>query len=337
MNKCIVLFFGLCVSLCAYAQEQDAKQLHQTARSFMQQGDHSNAVLVLKRAIQLEPKNIEIIKDLSLNYYFNREFDKALEVIKPVIDNDEADDQCYQIAGDIYFTLDQPKDAEKVYKKGLKKFPENGLLYNALGEILWAQKDASAIKQWEKGIEIDPSFSKNYYNATKYYFFIKDKIWPILYGEIFVNMEPLSTKSAEIKNMLLESYKKLFTDTDVQNSKKAKNAFEEAFISCMNKQNTIAYQGINAETLTMIRTRFILDWFANYAEKYPFKLFVLQRQLLQEGMFDAYNQWIFGAAQNLAAYQNWINTHTIEYNELNRFQKGRVFKISKGEYYQQKK
>ena len=49
----------------------------------------------------------------------------------------------------------------------------------------------------------------------------------------------------------------------------------------MNKQSAAASSGINAETLTMIRTRFILDWYTNYATKFPFKLFELQRQLLQ--------------------------------------------------------
>jgi hypothetical protein len=83
----------------------------------------------------------------------------------------------------------------------------------------------------------------------------------------------------------------------------------------------------------MIRTRFILDWFTDTGDKFPFRLFDLQRQLLQEGMFDAYNQWIFAAVQNLPAYQNWINLNTSEYNELTRFQKGRVFKIPTGQYY----
>jgi hypothetical protein len=50
-------------------------------------------------------------------------------------------------------------------------------------------------------------------------------------------------------------------------------------------------------------------------------------------MFDAYNQWIFGAAQNLAAYQTWINNHSAEYSEFSRFQKGRTFKLPAKQYY----
>ena len=128
----------------------------------MRQGDYANAILVLNRAIKMDPKNIEIAKDLGLNYYFSKDFSKALEVYKPILDRTDADDQCFQVAADIYQAMGDAKEAEKVYKKGLKQFPKSGPLYNEFGELLFAQKDYTAIKQWEKGIEMDPGFSKNY-------------------------------------------------------------------------------------------------------------------------------------------------------------------------------
>lgn len=206
-------------------------------------------------------------------------------------------------------------------------------MYNELGELLWAQKDYTAIKQWEKGIEVDPGFSKNYYNASKYYFFTPDKIWSILYGEIFINIEPLSNRTPEIKSILLDSYKKLFADAKLSVPDNEKNKFTDAFIGTMNKQSLVAAAGINTESLIMIRSRFILDWYNEYADKFPFKLFELQRQLLQEGMFEAYNQWMFGPVQNLAAYQNWTTVHAAEYNEFSHFQRGRIFKMPAGQYY----
>jgi hypothetical protein len=103
---------------------------------------------------------------------------------------------------------------------------------------------------------------------------------------------------------------------------------------CLNKQSNIATMGINPESLTMIRTRFILDWYnGDNATNFPSKLFDLQKQLLQEGLFDAYNQWIFGTAQNLNAYQNWVNTNPAAYSEFSNFQKNRIFKIPTGQYY----
>ena len=334
MKKFIYLLMMLqCLLFSSTIFSQTAKELHETARSFIQQTDYANAVLVLNRAIQMEPQNLDIAKDLSLSYYLQRDNTKALEIIKPLLDREDADDQCFQIASNIYKQLQQPKESDKIYRKGLKKFPDSGPLYNELGELLWEQKDYSAIKQWEKGIEVDPSFSKNYYNACKYYFFSTDKIWSIIYAEIFINMEPFSSRTPEIKSLLLESYKKLFASPDIALPATEKNKFVEAYVKTISKQNAVATGGINTETLTMIRTRFILDWYQDYADKFPFKLFEFHRQLLQEGMFDAYNQWVFESIQNLAAYQNWTVLHAAEYNEFNRFQKGRVFKIPTGQYY----
>jgi tetratricopeptide (TPR) repeat protein len=330
--KQILVFFSMFL-LVIGSNAQTAAELHETARTFMRQGDYANAILVLNRAVKLEPKNIEMAKDLGLNYYFSKDLNKALETYKPILEREDADDQCFQIAGDIYLAMEDTKECEKVYKKGLKKFPESGALYNEYGELLWAQKDYSAIKQWEKGIETDPGFSKNYYNACKYYYFTTDKVWSILYGEIFLNIEPYSTSSAEVKNLLLEGYKKLFADADLEKNGAGQSAFVQAFLQSMNKQSALASSGINAESLTMIRTRFILDWYNDAGNKFPYKLFELQRQLLQEGMFEAYNQWIFMAAQNLPAYQNWITVNAAAYGELNRFQKGRIFKIPAGQYY----
>jgi tetratricopeptide (TPR) repeat protein len=333
MKKLIFLLL-FCAGVHQYIFCQTAKELQETARSFMQQGDYTNAILVLNRAIQMEPQNLDISKDLSLSYYIKRDNAKALEIIKPLLDREDADDQCFQIASNIYKQLQQPKESDKVYRRGLKKFPTSGPLYNDLGELLWEQNDYNAIKQWEKGIEVDPGFSRNYYNASKYYFFTTDKIWSILYGETFINLEPFSNRTPEIKSLLLESYKKLFAATEiVLPPAAAKNKFLEAYVKTMSKQNVVATTGINTETLTMIRTRFILDWYQDYADKFPFKLFELHRQLLQEGMFDAYNQWVFESVQNLAAYQNWTVLHAGDYNEFTRFQKSRLYKIPAGQYH----
>ena len=333
MKKLLLPFlFTLSLYICA-AQTQNAAELHETAKVFMRQGDYANAILVLNRSVQLEPRNISMAKDLALSYYFQKDNNKALEIIKPVLERDDADDQCFQIAGNIYKQLDMLKECEKLYKKGIKKFPDSGPLYNELGELQWEQKDFEAIVQWEKGIKEDPSYSKNYYNASKYYFFTPDKVWSILYGEIFINMEPQSSKAPEIKQLLLDSYKKLYTDADLEQNNKDKNLFVKAYLQSMNKQTPVAASGINTESLTMIRTRFILDWYNTLQNKFPFKLFEYHQQLLREGMFDAYNEWLFAPAENLSAYQNWISTHDAENKAFINFQQGRIFKIPQAQYY----
>ena len=105
------------------------------------------------------------------------------------------------------------------------------------------------------------------------------------------------------------------------------------YLQEMNKQTSVTASGINTESLSMIRTRFILDWYNSVQNKYAFRLFEYQQQLLKEGMFDAYNEWLFGPVENLSAYQNWVSTHSAENKAFTDFQKGRIFKIPKGQYY----
>ncbi len=333
MKNILTLISILLITQFSSAQSPDAKQLQETAKAFMKQGDYPNAILVLNRAIQLDPQNIAIIKDLAINYYFQKDNNKALEIISPALERNDADDQCFQITGNIYKEVNMLKESEKIYKKGIKKFPESGLLYNGLGELFFSQRNYDAIKQWEKGIELDPSYSKNYYNAAMYYFLTTDKVWSILYGEIFINMDPFGNKTPEVKEMLLESYKKLFSEVNIEQNNKDKNNFTRAYLQSMNKQTSLASMGIDNESLTMIRARFILDWNTGNNTKFPFHLFDYQTQLLQEGIFDAYNQWIFGTAQNLASFQNWINTHSSEYSAFSNFQKVKIFKMPSGQYY----
>jgi tetratricopeptide (TPR) repeat protein len=333
MKKTSTLFALLVFAFTQVLVAQSAKELQENANTFLQQGDFSNAILLLNKANLLEPNSTELSKNLALAYYLQKDNTKALETIKPLLDKDDADDQCYQIAASIYLQQLLPKDAEKVFKKGIKKFAASGPLYNDYGEILWLQKDYNAIKQWEKGIEMDPSYSKNYYNACKYYYLTADKVWTIIYAEIFVNIEPMGVHTTEVKEILLDSYKKMFSENDITKLAKADNTFEKAFLQSMNKQSQVATLGINAETITMIRTRFILDWYENYAEKFPFKLFDMNRQFLQEGLFEAYNQWMFGAIQNLPAFQNWTNNNDAAYKEFSKMQKAKIFKLPTGQYY----
>ena len=332
--KRVFLLCGLLIAfhLSSFSQE-DANSLHETAKTFMRQGDYANAIVVLNRALQQQSGNLEILKDLAFAYYLQKNYSKSLETSKPLLDRKDADEQCYQIVGLVYKAIEERKECEKMYKQGIKRFPNSGVLYNEYGEMLWTKQDYEAIKLWEKGIEVDPNFSSNYYNACKYYFFTFDKVWALIYGEIFVNLESYSKRTPEIKNILVEGYKKLFSDPKLTKNQNTKNAFVTAYLTVINDQAGAVSTGISPESLSILRSKFVLEWFDKNSTKFPLRLFEYHRQLLKEGLFDAYNQWIFGAAQNLTAFQTWTSAHSDEYNRFINFQKNRVFKLPAGQYY----
>lgn len=334
--KAVPVIFLLAISCWLRAQTPDVKSLQETARTFAKQGDYANAAIVLNRALLQDHANIQIIKDLAFAQYMQRDLNNAYQSVKTIVDRKDADVEVYQVAGMIYKEKEEFSETEKLYKKALKKFPASGVLYNEYGELLWYRQDYTAIRQWEKGIEVDPNFTGNYYNAAKYYYLTLDKTWSLIYGEIFVNMESYSRRTIEIKTLLVNSFQKMFSDGQIMKNQNAKNEFSTAFLTTINKQSSILALGITPESLTMMRTRFVLDWDDKYAQQFPYRLFEYHRQLLREGLFDAYNQWLFGPVQNLTSFQNWTNTHAEVYKEFTNFQRGRVFKMPTGQNYQSK-
>ncbi len=337
MKQFNFLWVSLLPALTAFSQ-QNADSLQQNGRDYMRNGDWGNAIMVFNRALQQKPNDISLKKDIAYTYFLQRDFVKALETIKPVVESDEADVQSFQIAGTVYRAIEELKEGAKVYTKGLKKFPLSGVLYSEYGELLWHKKDYEAIKQWEKGIEVDASYPGNYYNASRYYYFTTDKVWSIIYGEIFINLESYTIRTAEIKHILYDGYKKLFAEYDLLKGydTKKKNAFEKAFLTSMNSQSQLASTGINPDRLITIRKGFLENWFETSASHFPFRLFDYHKQLLDANMFEAYNQWIFGAAISPDDYQTWIKNNPDPYNTFNNFQRGRVFKLPQGQYYQNK-
>ncbi len=344
MKKYLIVLFVFTTSFCCAQSAQNAETLHATAKTFMQQGDYENAVLVLTKASQMQPDDLQITKDLLFAYFLKRDFSKALEIGKPLVERPDADVQSFQLLGLTYKALAEDDEAEKLYKNGLKKFPNEGVLYSEYGDLLSNKKADMAVKLWEKGIEADPNHSSNYFFLAKQYALNGNTIWSILYAEMFLNMESFTARSTEIKNMLLEQYKKYFVSgytppklTDKKNiDKKADKKFVQfttAVTETLNKQQSQTSPGITPETLTVIRTRFILDWYNTYADNFPFRLFEHQRQLLQEGMFEAYNYWLFGPAANIKAYQTWQQYHQEELNAFLGFIRSKVFKIPEGQHY----
>ena len=93
-----------------------------------------------------------------------------------------------------------------------------------------------AIVQWEKGIEVDPNYSSNYYYAAKYYADENNIFWSTIYSEIFINIESLTKRTTEIKNILLNNYKLILSGkSNIDNLKANGTDFEKAVASCFKR------------------------------------------------------------------------------------------------------
>ena len=332
MKYCIILALLVASHSQVFAQQPTVQDLYQTAKNYMQQGDYDNADLVFNSAIKQAPDNSDILKDYAYLNCLKKDYTKAISIGKYLTDKKDADIQSFQILGMAYKGNKDYISCTKLYQVALKKYPNSGILYNDLGELLALEGNLPvSIQAWETGILKDPNYANNYYNAIMYFDkFDKSIIWQLLYGETFVNLESFTQRTAEVKSMLLDGYKKLFIEYDVEklSTDSKLTVFERTIFDNLNKSKNLSVSGIMPETITAIRTRFILDWFfTQNDEKQPYQLFQHHQYLLREGMFDAYNQWLFGASASPASYQIWLNTHNKEATAFKQYQQNKVFKL----------
>lgn len=295
----------------------------------MNEGDYENSSLVFSKFLTNEPNNIAAQKDFAYLCYLKRDFAKSIELCKKLLNDTAAGEETYQLLGLNYKSIALYKECNNLYKTALTKFPNSGVIYSEFADLNLIEKNTKdAIKNWEKGIEVDPNYANNYYNAALYYNNNNQLFWTVIYGEIFVNLESYTTRTAEIKETILDAYKKILYLGDA--GKNTKNEFEKMALQTLGNSST----SLTAAELTAIRTKFILSWFyENKNEKFPFRLFDQQRYLVREGMFDAYNQWLFGVAINPSQYKTWAESHTTETTTFKQFQEGRIFKLIIGQYY----
>ncbi|MEO8172926.1 MAG: tetratricopeptide repeat protein, partial [Sediminibacterium sp.] len=307
--KYLFTFFVFVASFSAVnAQEQTAKLLQETARTLVQKGDYDNAIVILERAKQQEPNNIEILKDLCFASYLKRDFGKSIEIGKELVEKPNADEQSFQMLGLSYKATANNKECAKLYRTALRKFPNSGVIYNEYAELLASDNELDeAITQWEKGIEVDPVHSSNYYNATMFYAQKNNWIRAALYGEIFLNLESYSKRTEDIKAQLLAVYNNLLAPASLQQLKDAKatSVFEKNILEVLAKHNGSAKGNSNIEDLISVRTKFIVEWMQAKQKTYPFQLFDHQQYLLSQGLFEAYNYWLFSTEANSSRYLAW--------------------------------
>lgn len=330
----ILLVTGI---LSASAQEQQtAKLLMETARTLVQKGDFDNAVLILERARQQEPDNAELLRDLTYNYYLKRDFGKAIEVGKALVEKPTADQQSFQVLGLAYKAIASYKECGKLYRTALRQFPNSGVIYNEYAELFAMENELDeAIAQWEKGIEVDPSYSSNYYNAAIFYNKKNNWIRAALYSEIFLNLESYTARTTEIKTQLSTAWKNLLIQSNMQQLKEAKatSAFEKNVLDVLSKVLSNTKGNGTIDDLVSLRANFLTAWAESKQKNYPFQLFTQHQYLVKQGLFGAYNYWLFTPSADAEAYKTWQSTHAKEADGFTAFQQSRVFKLPQGEYY----
>jgi Tfp pilus assembly protein PilF len=343
--KYIYFIWGLLMINSAFAQttvsnNAEARELYTNARNYLQMGDFANAIMVFNQAVQVDPENLILRRELANAYYLQGDLLRGEKMAVPLLKRDDADEATFQVAANILSGLNKMDDAKSALNKGIDKYPHSGILYANKGELYTKEKKyKSASEAWEKGIEKDPKYHLNYYNLSKVYFFTKNYLWAILYGETFVNLESFSSKTEEVKKIVFESYKFLIAELnnvslDGKTNRYAnpKN-FEESCLKIFDNLRNVVTGGIHAENVTMLRIRFLMEWNRLYAKTYPSELIDHQQRLMLKGFYDTYNQWLFGKLDNAKLYKSWTQKNAELMNQFDNYLRNAKLSPRENQYY----
>lgn len=314
----IGLWTGVWAQNKVYWPSPEVEQLYKQAKEYMSRGALTQSVTLLKQAIQLAPDVSILHRDLGQALNLSKDYAGAYKTVEPLIKADQADELTYQIAASALLNQGEKKKARNVAEKGIKAYPNSGILYHELARYYELNNDPEyALDALLQGIERDPIYHLNYYDAARLYAGTDKCIWTIIYGEVFANIERHTPRSLETRKMMIQAYQKLFSSVTATKTPKYGAAvtegeeptFEAAVVQTMLPLAPVVADGFTTENLILLRTRFAMDWKNNFDKKYPFSLFRYHDKMLREGTFDAYNQWLFGKAENAASFDAWTKFH----------------------------
>ena len=199
--------FGTQLSFGQNNREQ-VLALQRQAIELMDNGDPDQGIVLLRQALTLDPDYWPLTYEMAYAYMVKRDYQKAIKLAKTLYKYEDCNDLVYQLVGNCYDYLKNPKKALKVYAQGLKRFPDSGALYLEQGVVSGMQGHYDeAVASFEKGISVAPMFPSNYYRAAQFYAYSTSKVWSQIYGEIMMNLLPSGDRNKEMSELLFRNYR----------------------------------------------------------------------------------------------------------------------------------
>jgi len=341
----------------AFAQTalERSKDLGKQAVVMEDRGDFNDAIRLLTQAEELDPSSAVFPYEMANSYYNIKEYQKAIDILTKLTTHRDVFAKVYQLLCNAYDDAGQTDKAIEICNAGLKVFPKAGELYLELAEIQIEKKDyTKALDFCEDGIKADPMFPSNYYWAAHLYCNSTERVWGIIYGEVFMNIERNTKRTAEISKLLFDTYKDAITitsptkanvnfsrqDTVIVDAKTNVEAVKIPFNVAYGLPVTTSVMGeksIDLESLNRIRTKFLNSYRQlDYDKKYPNILYEYQDEIVKSGNFEAYNYWLLREGNEAAftawrknnkekwdKFLTWYNLNPIKINDNNKFYRGR--------------
>jgi tetratricopeptide (TPR) repeat protein len=284
----------------------------------MEIGEYESAVDDYLRARKLDPQNQVTNVRLAQAWYMMGEFSKSANAVKGLLRSRQSTPQAFQVYGNAMDMLGKGDYAEKMYKEGLKKFPQAGILHMELGIMRFSMGQLdSALFYWENGIEAEPWFASNYYWAAKACDTLGDRLWASLYAELYLNIDRTSDRSSEMGALIFSSFRRSIaadsegmpivkmTDMPYRMTKSGK-PFEQHADEAYTLARSTPDHDFTVENLIEWWDFYHHFWFNNRdTQKLPLSLYAWHQLIDKSGFLEAYHHWLlYDAAPN--EFSAWV-------------------------------
>jgi len=355
--KVLGIILLMAIPQFSFGQTDKEKALSkgEEAIKLMDNGKIKESIKLLKEAEKLDPERFDYPYELAYAHYINKNYKGAIKILEKNKKHKNVNERLFQLLGNSYDIIGKTDKAFIAYNEGLEIFPNSGIIYLEKGNVYWnKEKYNEALPFYEKGIELDPSFSSNYYRATLLYFGSTEEVWGLIYGEIFMNIERNSGRTSKISKLLFDTYKSQINFTSDSSFSVSFSQNAQINISDLSDTNNIKlpfgigiYEptlmlsminetSININSLDRIRENFNKSYYENKRdENYPNILFDYQRKVRKAGHFEAYNHWILmkGDEERFDKWHSenekkwdefieWFSNNGLELDNENKFYSG---------------
>jgi len=324
---CLVfLFFSFAKS--AIAQDK-AATFAKIGEERMKAFDFVEATKNYEQAVRSNSRNAAYQYGLAMSYYRQKKYVKVINVMEQLVKQSQTEVKYFRLLGNAYDLSGQYFKGMQTLKAGVQKHPYYGSLHLDMGIIEMLKGDLEeAVNYWEHGIQASPFYADNYYWAAKHYAQSNEKIWALIYGEIFLNIERGTKRFDEMSKLLYNTYLSI-ANNDKSNIKvsfkrKNGNAFYDVhkrIYELLQKNGMLdmqrgrrANQGSTLKALIKLRESFLETWLQGFGSRFPNILYNRHKELLDLGYFESYSFWLLSKA-NPNEFVEWMGQNKEQYNE----------------------
>lgn len=195
--------------------EEDDYYYINRAWCYMRLYRYSEAERDFNTIIQANPQNLYAYNGMGKMYMQQKNYEKALEYFKILLDIDNTDYSKYTYDNiyDCYKKLKEDKLAEKYITEAIEKYPNDESFYLTRG-LFYSNhnENEKALEDYEKAISINPKYSYAYNNMGIVYCDMKQYEKAIMFYEKALKFKPNNDKAneniADIYLYYLKDYKK---------------------------------------------------------------------------------------------------------------------------------